>query len=279
MPRYKLAFDNGDSQACQQSLQLDSRIVATVNGSGHYEPSTTNINLKQPDTQFASALAHEIRNPLTNINLSAKILDSAIKDENLKVYLDIIMRSSIRINDLLKEFLKYQAHDVVTEAKHSICQLLDEVIKMTEDRIKLKNITVRKNYAIHDFKLINRSKMKIALINIVVNAIDSMDPENGELKLTTKLINGRYVIQIEDNGCGISRKNLKKIFDPYFTTKTDGLGLGLATTCSILQTNRVGLYVESKEGKGTRFTLSFANDRVQRQIQPAVSMESELSEF
>ena len=65
------------------------------------------------------------------------------------------------------------------------------------------------------------------------------------------------MIQIEDNGCGISKENLKYIFKPYFTNKPGGLGLGLATTYDILQSNHVGVNVESEEGKGTRFILSF----------------------
>jgi hypothetical protein len=74
---------------------------------------------------------------LTNINLSVKLLESGIKDDDLKVFLDIIVRSSIRINDFIKNF-KYQQHDEVAATKHSICQLLDEVIGMTEDRVMLK---------------------------------------------------------------------------------------------------------------------------------------------
>jgi signal transduction histidine kinase len=98
--------------------------------------------------------------------------------------------------------------------------------------------------------------MKIALTNIIVNAIDAMS-QKGELKIITKSIERKYAIQIEDNGCGISREDLKNIFKPYFTNKPGGLGLGLAATCDILQSNHVGVFVESEEGKGTRFILLF----------------------
>jgi signal transduction histidine kinase len=99
--------------------------------------------------------------------------------------------------------------------------------------------------------------MQIALTNIIINAIDAMPSENGELKLTTKSIDGKYIIQVEDNGCGISKANLKHIFKPFFTKKPGGLGLGLATTYHILKSNHVGIDVESEEGKGTLFILSF----------------------
>jgi signal transduction histidine kinase len=262
MTRYAVPFHNRNSVARPPSLQGDLQIMRSINKANHQDQSSTPATAEQGATQFASALAHEMRNPLTNINLSVKLLESAIKDDDLKAYLDIITRSSIRINDLLKELLKYQQHDEVAATKHSICRLLDEVIAITEDRIMLKNITLRKNYAKQDFKLLlDRPKMKIALSNIMVNAIDSMDRAKGELTISTKSIYGKYVVQIEDNGCGISTENLKKIFDPYYTNKTDGLGLGLSTTYNILRSNRTELHVESKEGEGTRFILFFDKDQ------------------
>jgi len=208
--------------------------------------------------QSISALAHEVRNPLTNINLAIGLLESAIKDDSLKPYLDIIMRSSGRITDLITELLKNQQPDEVRPEKQSIYQLLDEVLEMAKDRIRLKNIMVRKDYAAHDCKIeLNRPKMKIALTNIIVNAIDAMRADTGELRLVTKTFRDKYVIQIEDNGCGISKLNLKSIFKPFFTKKPGGLGIGLATTYDILQSNHVKVNVESKEGKGTQFILLF----------------------
>lgn len=214
-----------------------------------------------PD-QFSSALAHEVRNPLSNIKLATQMLQSLISDDYQKRYLDIILRGSERINGILTDLLtsfKPHEHAVV---KHSIHQLLDEVLEMAEDRIILKKITVRKNYtAINDEIVLNSPKMKIALTNIIINAIDAITPGKGELKLVTKIIDGRFKILIEDNGCGICRKNLKNIFKPYFTNKPGGLGLGLATTYNILRSNRVEVNVESEEGHGTRFILSFENNQ------------------
>jgi signal transduction histidine kinase len=215
------------------------------------------ISKKKPG-QFASALAHEVRNPLSNINLAVEMLKSLISNEDQKIYLDIIMRGAGRINDLVTDFLTSFEADEIQSGKHSIHQLINEVIAMTEDRIRLKNITIRKDYATRDCKIIlNKQKMQIALTNIIINAIDAMPSENGELKLTTKSIDGKYVIQVEDNGCGISKANLKHIFKPFFTKKPGGLGLGLATTYHILKSNHVGIDVESEEGKGTLFILSF----------------------
>lgn len=207
---------------------------------------------------FTAALAHEIRGPLTNINLSTEMLEAEITNDNLKMFLDIIKRSSVRINNLINELLRYQQSDILEAEKHSVCELLDEVLEMAEDRIRVKKITVRKEYAAQDCKLLlNSQKIKMALTNIIVNAIDAMTREKGRLRLVTKSMKDKYILQIEDNGCGISNEKLKKIFKPYFTNHPFGLGSGLTTAYDILRSNQVGVNVKSKEGKGTSFILLF----------------------
>jgi len=214
---------------------------------------------KKPETdEFAYAIAHEIRNPLTAIKLAGEMLRSMTGNKDQRILLNMIVSNSVRINNLLTDFLtSFQTNEPKSE-KHSIHELLDEILTLSEDRIRLKNISVRKIYASRNFIItMNRPKMKIALTNIIINAIEALNSEKGELKLVTKLVTGKLVIQIEDNGCGISNENLKKIFNPYFTNKPGGLGLGLATTCTILQSNKVGYYVKSEEGVGTCFILLF----------------------
>jgi signal transduction histidine kinase len=208
--------------------------------------------------QFASALAHEIRDPLSTIKLAGEMLRSTMSNDDQKLFLDIILRGSGRINEILTDLLtSFHAEEIQSE-KHSINQLLDEVLVMAGDKVSFTNIKIRKDYAAQNCKIVlDRPKMKIALTNIIINAIDAMNPETGVLKLSTKSMDGKYVLQIEDNGCGISKGNLKKIFKPYFTSKPQGLGLGLATTYDILWANHVEVNVESEEGKGTRFILLF----------------------
>ncbi len=215
------------------------------------------IVLEEPD-HFSSALVHEVRNPLSNINLATHMLKSLTNDDNQKLYLDIILRGSERISGILTDLLASYKADEHEAEKYSIHELLDEVLEMAKDRVILKKITLKKNYtAMNDEIAVSRPKMKIALTNIIINAIEAMTSGKGELKLTTKIIGGGFKILIEDNGCGIGKENLKNIFKPYFTNKPGGLGLGLATTYSILRSSCVGINVESEEGHGTRFILSF----------------------
>ena len=239
----------------------DPRFIPDMADSSQFTLPETQETVKHTEVRFASILAHEVRNPLTNIDLAIELLNASVKTADLKVYTDIIRRSSARINDLVNELLKYQEAEKVPAESHSMHQLLNEVLEMARDRILLKNIIVCKSYAEQDYYIVvNGPKMKIALTNIIINAIDAMDVKNGRLKLSTELTQGKYVIQIEDNGCGISPENLKNIFKPYFTDKPGGLGLGLAAAKDIFRSNHVAVNIQSEEGQGTRFMLIFEND-------------------
>ncbi|MHA4810807.1 two-component system sensor histidine kinase NtrB [Flavitalea flava] len=208
---------------------------------------------------FTSSLAHEVRNPLSNINLAAEMLKSSVLDADQQIYLDIITRASTRINDLVTDLLTVgQSAGITGITSTSIHQLLDEVLFMTKDRILLKNILISKNYSFRDCKIQgDKEKIKMALTNIIINAIDAMTAGKGRLQLITRSINGKCILEIKDNGIGIQKENLKKIFQPYFTNKPGGMGLGLSTTLEILKSNQITVDVLSEEGTGTRFMLSF----------------------
>jgi signal transduction histidine kinase len=215
-------------------------------------------NVQKESNQLASALAHEVRNPLATIFLSVQMLRSPIRVPDHKLYLDIIMKAAGQINDLITDLLTPRRPGERQLEKCTIHQLLDEALAMTEDRIILKDITVRKDYSKLDCKiLVNKQTIKIALTNIIINAIEAMQSQKGKLKLITRSINGKCTIEIEDNGIGISKENLKNLFIPYFTDKPGGMGLGLSTTMNILQANHATIDVQSEEGKGARFILCF----------------------
>ena len=224
---------------------------------------TTPSVWNDPLIPLVSVLVHELRNPLANIILTVHLLESKILDDNDRLYMDIIKRSSAKISDLVNDLLKGQRDEKIPTEEHSIHQLLDEVIEAANDKIMLKNITVKKEFVPCDLNIkMDMPKIKIALTNIIINAIDAMPSEKGELRLGTKLIKGKCALSVQDNGNGISKENLPLIFEPYFTNKQNGIGVGLAATKDILQTNKVGVRVESLIGHGTRFILLFDKNKI-----------------
>jgi signal transduction histidine kinase len=214
--------------------------------------------IKDTPLPLIAALAHEVRNPLTCINICTEMLKSKISNKNKVIYIDIIKRNTSKINNLIYDLITFREADQSRTEKHSLHEVINEVIEIAKDRLMLKNIKLSRNFAPRDYQvLINKPKIKIALTNIIINAIDAMSSNNGELTLVTKSKGDKYILQIEDNGCGISKSNLQNIFKTSFSGSPGGLGIGLAATLNILKSGHVKIKVTSSEGIGTRFVLSF----------------------
>ena len=211
--------------------------------------------------KFIYTLVHEIRNPLTNISLATEVLKQLPMDDVQKMYLNIILRNSERVNNLVAALLNSGEANEMKPEKHCIHYLLEEVLIMNEDRFMLKKVAVRKNYTNQEFKMqINRSQVKMALANIIINAIEAMPASNGLLEISTKVLQGVCIIVIKDNGIGISKDNLTNIFKPHFTNKPGGMGMGLSDTLAVLNSNHIKINLRSELGKGTSFILSHKKD-------------------
>ncbi len=203
-------------------------------------------------------LAHEVRNPLTNVNLSAEQLESELEDEDHIFYIDIIKRNCNRINDLITQLLQSSRPSEFSLSPGSLFDLLDETLASAFDRLQLKKIKIEKYYEDEDLEIMmNASMLKIAVLNLITNAIEAMEEGCGILKITTRRTDQDVQVLVADNGSGISEENMAKIFEPYFTGKKSGMGIGLASTLNIVQSHRGRIDVQSEEGSGTVFTLSF----------------------
>ena len=208
--------------------------------------------------RLVRTLAHEVRNPLTNINLSLDQIEPELNDEDHKLFVEIIRRNSRRINTLITELLNSFRQQEAALSRISIHDLLDETLNEAADRLSLKKITLKKEYGEGCFLALDRSNIKIAFLNLIINAIEAMEEEKGILTVSTHIVRQSCYVEIQDNGLGISPENLNRLFEPYFTSKTNGLGLGLAATLTILQSHHATVEVESEIGEGTIFSVVFS---------------------
>jgi len=213
--------------------------------------------------RIARTIAHEIRNPLTNINLAMEQLkNEAWADDDSAILFEMVQRNSNRINQLITDLLNSTKFAELSYAKISINKLLDEAVELAMDRIVLYNISVVKKYSadICDVS-VDREKLKIAFLNIIVNAIEAMEPGKGILTINTRAENNKCVIEIADNGSGMDPESLGRLFEPYFTSKPKGNGLGLTNTQNIILNHKGTIQAESEKGKGTTFiiTLDFSD--------------------
>lgn len=208
--------------------------------------------------RVARVIAHEIRNPLTNIDLSAGHLENdRLNPDDKKTFLDIIARNSRRINELINELLSATKFTDLQYEEIRVDELLDESLKEAFDRAQLSQVSIEKNYS-HEMVWLNvdRNRMKIALLNIIVNAMEAITGEQGQLSLDTSIVNNHCLITIRDNGKGMDGETLAKVFDPYFTSKSNGNGLGMTNTQNIILNHKGKIEVFSEEGKGTSFVIS-----------------------
>lgn len=208
--------------------------------------------------RLVRTIAHEVRNPLNNITLSVEQMQHDIKDESLQLYMNIIQRNGKRISDLISELLNTSRPTEIVLEQQKLQDILEEVITASIDRLTLKKIKLKKSFS-KDVKEImaDGEKLKLALLNIVINSIEAMDEQTGQLTVALQQYNNVAVVTIADNGCGISEQNISKLFEPYFTQKRNGVGLGLTFTLNILQAHKAEIEVTSEPGKGTTFTILF----------------------
>ncbi|HEY1022031.1 MAG TPA: ATP-binding protein [Flavisolibacter sp.] len=210
--------------------------------------------------RLVRTLAHEVRNPLNNINMSVEQLThsgSTDTDEN-SLFLDIIQRNSKRIGDIITELLDTARPTELTFEIQSLQSVMDEAIAEALDRITLQRINMQIRYANLPCNIMaNKEKLRIAFLNIIINAVEAMEPDKGILSITIDTAKDLHIVTIQDNGCGIPEENVSRLFEPYFTSKRNGMGLGLAATLNILQSHRANIDVSSVLKQGTTFTISF----------------------
>ncbi|HKZ65210.1 MAG TPA: ATP-binding protein, partial [Chitinophagaceae bacterium] len=202
-------------------------------------------------------LAHEIRNPLNNIGLSIDQFVTPYEDaERQQNLVAIMQRNCSRINHIITELLDLTRPFELSFKQYSLQELLDESIELAADRINLQKVVVEKSYPDLPLQIeANKSKLLIAFTNILINAIEAMETGKGKLSVILSITDSHYAVSISDNGKGIPEEYLPKLFEPFFTLKKNGMGLGLATSYSIIQSHKAKINVDSKLNKGTNFTI------------------------
>lgn len=206
--------------------------------------------------KIARTLAHEVRNPLTSINLSVEQLEEELNVKNKSPFFEIIKRNSKRINDLVTELIENSKPTELNEAPILIQTILQNTVDLAKDRAELKNIKILTDFKLKNETIIaDEANLTIAFLNILINAIEAVREDTGIIKITSNCSNNKCFISIEDNGYGIDAHHLTKIFEPYFTNKPNGMGLGLAASQNIIKVHKGKIDLETELKKGTKFNI------------------------
>lgn len=209
--------------------------------------------------RIARVIAHEVRNPLTNIILAVGQFrgEESTNLEDTSLYLDIIERNCTRINQLVTELLQSTRMMELHLLEHDLNNLIESALSLAMDRLKLNGIKLVEDFTTQPAVITaDVEKMNIALLNILINAIEAMTPGKGVLTIHTSVEGKTATIRITDNGMGIPEENKARLFDPFFTSKTKGTGLGLTSTQNIIINHKGHIQVESILGEGTTFIIT-----------------------
>jgi PAS domain S-box-containing protein len=213
---------------------------------------------------LAAGVAHEINTPLAVISSYAQMLSKQLRgDARLGPVLDKITQQSFRAAEIANGLLNFSRTSTTEFRDTNLNQVIRDTLSLLEHQFKTAQINVDLELAeelppIHG----NSGKLQQVFLNLLLNAKEAM-PSGGRLRVVTA-VNGQVVAQISDSGSGIAPEHLKRIYDPFFTTKTTprpgdrrGTGLGLSVSYGIIQEHAGKIHVESAVGAGTTFHLEF----------------------
>jgi signal transduction histidine kinase len=214
--------------------------------------------------QLAAGVAHEIRNPLNAISMATQrvqreyVPEGGEQKEEFNHMIGVIRDEIKRLNEIIEEFITFSKSRRLELHDHSIVEVLQKITSLMEEEASSKGITIQTDWVDNNTKVsMDLNKMKQAFYNILKNAMESMS-DMGTITVRVETDNkDRVRVKISDTGMGLTPDEINRIFNPEYTTKEKGLGLGLTLAHEIIRGHRGEIIVQSKVGEGTTFEILF----------------------
>lgn len=209
--------------------------------------------------RMAAGIAHEINNPLAGVLLySSNMIKKVPKGDALEEGLQVIIDETIRCRKIIQELLDFSKGREPTKVPTNINDIIGKALNILENEFLLNRIDMAKSLApdLPDI-MADGSQMEQVFVNLLLNAVQAV-PEGGTIQVKSSLNQQESSVSIEvkDNGPGIGRKEQYKIFEPFFSTKPNGTGLGLSVSYGIVRNHQGNISVHSQPGEGTRFLIN-----------------------
>jgi two-component system sensor histidine kinase HydH len=214
--------------------------------------------------KMAAGVAHELRNPLSSIKGLALLLKSKfnLDDESAQQTADLLVDEVERLNRSISELLDYARPAKLERSPLIIDDLLSRAVMLVRSDAEAGNVGVIEDYRCGTSTVNgDEDKLTQVVLNLCLNSIQAMK-DGGTLSLSSSLLDEWVSIEIRDTGSGISAEIRQRIFEPYFTTKEDGTGLGLAMSAKIIEDHRGQMEVFSGSGKGTTVTVRLPSETI-----------------
>jgi len=242
MGRVLLMYDLSELKRLEKEIQRHDRLVALG--------------------KMAAGVAHEVRNPLSSIKGFATLLGSKFKDGSQEhEAADLLVQEAERLNRSITELLNYARPTTLRKEPVNLGEVVDLSLKLISSDAQSLDVNISQDIAA-DLPTISvdRDKINQVLLNLYLNGLQAMEQLDSEKELKVSLhrdaAGEALVIEVQDTGCGISPEDLDRVLDPYFTTKADGTGLGLALAYKIIDEHNGSISFSSKEGEGTTVTVT-----------------------
>jgi signal transduction histidine kinase len=209
--------------------------------------------------ELTATFAHEIRNPIAAAkSLVQQMGEDPTSNENVE-YAKVALDELARVERSVSHLLKYAKEEDYNLSNVNLASVLDGALTQMRGKLEAKQINVSRNYISGPTIRADADKLRHVFTNVIDNAIDAMESNSGERQLElgiTRTYPESATVMIRDNGCGIPDDKLSKIFNPFYTTKQSGTGLGMGIAKKVMEAHRGRIEVRSKVGSGTEFSLS-----------------------
>jgi two-component system sensor histidine kinase HydH len=242
MGRVLLMYDLSELKRLEKEIQRHDRLVALG--------------------KMAAGVAHEVRNPLSSIKGFATLLGSKFKDGSREhEAAELLVHEAERLNRSISELLNYARPTALNKEPIDLGEVVTMSLKLISSDAQALGVEI--NLAVEpDLPTVaaDRDKINQVLLNLYLNSLQAMEQTSSQKELKVAVYRdeseNRITVEVRDTGCGIPQEDLDKVLDPYFTTKPDGTGLGLALAFKIIDEHKGSIRFSSTEGRGTSVTFT-----------------------
>ncbi len=236
------------------------RVQLMENQQSQFDHLATQVEKRSSLGRMAAGIAHEINNPLTGILLYSSNLSKKVeKGSQLEEGLNIIIKETQRCKSIIQGLLEFSREQEPEMVLVNINHIMESALGIVENEFHLRQVRIRKELSDDMLEtFLDQNQIEQVFINLLLNALQAVDDSGLVIVKSAVDLEGDCIhVEVSDNGCGITTENLKKIFEPFFSTKGDGTGLGLAVSCGIVENHKGNIRVFSEPDQGARFVVEF----------------------